>query len=285
MVCIKPVMHIMDKPVVRAPCWRREHSAEFKRELVARSLEPGVSVAAIAMDSGINANLLFGWRRRHLESLAQAEPVSLRSPAAALLPVPIEASPREIHRDPPTPPARSGSGTIEIQIGSARVRLRGPVDDTSLRSVLTALRSLARSACRREPACGSWPGTPTWRKGFDGLAAVVQTALVANPFCGYVFVFRGRRGDILKVLRFDGQRLMLLAKRLERGRFVGPLATSGSVSLTPAQLSMLLEGIISASDATPLAAGCEAGCRCGRARGNFRRRRWCARNRRQPGRA
>ena len=81
------------------------------------------------------------------------------------------------------------------------------------------------------------------RKRFDGLAALVQTALAANPFCGHVFVFRGRRGDILKVLWFDGQGLLLLAKRLERGRFVWPQATSGSVSLTPAQLSMLLEGI------------------------------------------
>jgi len=86
-------------------------------------------------------------------------------------------------------------------------------------------------------------GHTDMRKGFDGLAALVQTALAANPFCGHVFVFRGRRGAILKVLWFDGQGLMLLAKRLERGRFVWPQATSGSVSLTPAQLSMLLEGI------------------------------------------
>ena len=86
-------------------------------------------------------------------------------------------------------------------------------------------------------------GHTDMRKGFDGLAAMVQTALAANPFCGHVFVFRGKRGDILKVLWFDGQGLMLLAKRLERGRFVWPQATSGSVSLTPAQLSMLLEGI------------------------------------------
>ena len=86
-------------------------------------------------------------------------------------------------------------------------------------------------------------GHTDMRKGFDGLAAMVQTALAANPFCGHVFVFRGKRGDILKVLWFDGQGLMLLAKRLERGRFVWPRATSGSVSLTPAQLSMLLEGI------------------------------------------
>jgi len=94
-------------------------------------------------------------------------------------------------------------------------------------------------------------GTRVWivaghtdmRKGFDGLAALVQTALADNAFGGHVFVFRGRRGHILKVLWFDGQGLMLLAKRLEHGRFVWPQASSGSVSLTPAQLSMLLEGI------------------------------------------
>lgn len=86
-------------------------------------------------------------------------------------------------------------------------------------------------------------GHTDMRKGFDGLAALVQTALQANPFCGHVFVFRGRRGDMLKVLWFDGQSLLLLAKRLERGRFVWPQAQGGKVSLTPAQLSMLLEGI------------------------------------------
>ncbi len=94
-------------------------------------------------------------------------------------------------------------------------------------------------------------GTRVWlvaghtdmRKGFDGLAAVVQTALASNPFDGYVFVFRGRRGDIIKVLWFDGQGLMLLAKRLERGRFVWPQAVDGRVALSAAQLSMLLEGI------------------------------------------
>ena len=86
-------------------------------------------------------------------------------------------------------------------------------------------------------------GHTDMRKGFDGLAALVQTVLSENPFSGHVFVFRGRRGDIIKVLWFDGQGLLLLNKRLERGRFVWPQATSGGVSLTPAQLSMLLEGI------------------------------------------
>jgi len=142
MVCIKPLMHIMDKPVVRAPRRRREHSAEFKKELVARSLEPGVSVAAIAMEGGINANLLFGWRRKHLNSMAQADRAS-RQPSAVLLPVSIEAAPADKPCTPSSSPMRLAGGAIEIDIGNARVRLRGAVDEASLRTVLTALRSLA----------------------------------------------------------------------------------------------------------------------------------------------
>jgi transposase len=86
-------------------------------------------------------------------------------------------------------------------------------------------------------------GATDMRKGMDGLAALVQTTLSANPFEGHVFVFRGRRGDLLKLLWFDGDGLCLFAKRLERGRFVWPQAQSGTVSLSTAQLSMLLEGI------------------------------------------
>jgi transposase len=86
-------------------------------------------------------------------------------------------------------------------------------------------------------------GITDMRKGMDGLAALVQTALTENPFSGHVFVFRGRRGDLVKLLWFDGDGLCLFAKRLERGRFVWPQADSGSVSLSAAQLSMLLEGI------------------------------------------
>lgn len=86
-------------------------------------------------------------------------------------------------------------------------------------------------------------GVTDMRKGMDGLAALVQTALTENPFSGQVFVFRGRRGDLVKLLWFDGDGLCLFTKRLERGRFVWPQADRGSVSLSAAQLSMLLEGI------------------------------------------
>src|SRR3974390_3951691 len=86
-------------------------------------------------------------------------------------------------------------------------------------------------------------GVTDLRRGFTGLSGLVQTALQQDPLSGHVFVFRGRRGDLIKVLWFDGDGLCLFAKRLERGRFVWPKAESGTVSLTRAQLSMLGEGI------------------------------------------
>lgn len=72
---------------------------------------------------------------------------------------------------------------------------------------------------------------------------MVQTALLEDPFSGHVFVFRGRRGDLIKLLWWSGDGLCLFAKRLERGKFFWAQATSGTVALTQAQLSMLLEGI------------------------------------------
>ena len=81
------------------------------------------------------------------------------------------------------------------------------------------------------------------RRGFATLAAQAEKSLGQNPYTGHLFVFRGRRGDLLKIIWFDGQGACLFSKRLEKGRFVWPSATNGKVALTPAQLSMLLEGI------------------------------------------
>ena len=86
-------------------------------------------------------------------------------------------------------------------------------------------------------------GITDMRRGFQGLSAQVQTVLEQEPYSGHVFVFRGRRGDLIKLLWFDGDGLCLFQKRLEHGRFIWPQATSGTVSLSRAQLSMLLEGI------------------------------------------
>ena len=86
-------------------------------------------------------------------------------------------------------------------------------------------------------------GATDMRRGFDGLSAQVEAALKLDPYGGAIFIFRGRRGDMIKALHWDGQGLVLYAKRLENGRFVWPQANDGTVSLTAAQLSMLVEGI------------------------------------------
>ncbi len=86
-------------------------------------------------------------------------------------------------------------------------------------------------------------GPTDMRKGMQGLALQVQEALKRDPHAGDLFVFRGRRGDLLKILWHDGLGLSLYAKRLDRGRFVWPLTQGPAVALTSAQLGYMLEGI------------------------------------------
>ena len=86
-------------------------------------------------------------------------------------------------------------------------------------------------------------GHTDMRRGMNGLAPQVQEAPRRDPHAGDLYVFRGRRGDLVKILRHDGLGMSLYAKRLERGRFIWPAAAGGAVALTPAQLGYMLEGI------------------------------------------
>ena len=86
-------------------------------------------------------------------------------------------------------------------------------------------------------------GHTDMRRGFDGLALLVQEQLRRDPHSGQLFVFRGRRGGLIKILWHDGQGMCLFAKRLERGRFIWPSVAAGAVTITAAQLGYLLEGI------------------------------------------
>ncbi|MFZ3140148.1 IS66-like element accessory protein TnpA [Polaromonas sp.] len=121
---------------------KRRHSAAFKRKLVKLTEEAGASVAAIALAHGINANLLFKWRRAQSSRSARLKPVT----QAVLLPVTMDSlPPASAIIELPAPavrasPARAAAGVIEIEVGGARVRLRGSVDAASVRCVLQALR-------------------------------------------------------------------------------------------------------------------------------------------------
>lgn len=88
-------------------------------------------------------------------------------------------------------------------------------------------------------------GYTDMRKGLDGLATLIQEHLKKDPFSGHLFVFRGKKASLLKILFWDGTGLCLFTKRIDRGNFFWPRLAEpgGSVPLSPAQLAMLLEGI------------------------------------------
>ena len=86
-------------------------------------------------------------------------------------------------------------------------------------------------------------GHTDMRCGFPGLALKVQEVLKRNPLGGHLFVFRGRRGDLIKVIWHDGDGACLFTKRLEKGRFIWPSPADGVVAISPAQLGYLLSGI------------------------------------------
>jgi transposase len=82
-----------------------------------------------------------------------------------------------------------------------------------------------------------------FRKGMDGLCALVQEALRCDPYSGVIYVFRSKRVDRVKLLLWDGSGLVLVSKRLEQGSFRWPAINDGVMRLTSSQLSALLEGM------------------------------------------
>jgi len=81
------------------------------------------------------------------------------------------------------------------------------------------------------------------RRGMRGLALQVQQSLKGDPHAGDLWLFRGRKGDLVKILWHDGIGMSLYAKRLERGRFIWPSVVDGAVTISSAQLGYMLEGI------------------------------------------
>jgi len=118
---------------------RRLHDRSFKDDMVAQSLVSGASVAAIAMKGGINANLLFKWRREHVKAKD-----AVAQEGATLLPVCVIPDIAVLPSPPPAPIAAvnrgARPGVIELEIAGAQLRLRGAVDEAMLSSVLRALR-------------------------------------------------------------------------------------------------------------------------------------------------
>lgn len=132
-------METKHKPVSQAKgevaAARRQHSLAFKRRLIEQTLVPGASVARIALENGVNANLLFKWRRLPMRAA--------RSAPSSLLPV-ILREPKsggEASISAPTPAARlvASGGVIEVELPAGRIRIKGAVDVPALRAVLQML--------------------------------------------------------------------------------------------------------------------------------------------------
>lgn len=132
------------------------------------------------------------------------------------LPVPAEAGQPLTHR-----PDRHRKGRHNLPFGLSRIYTGNDLFSTV--NPQTGILMLAA-------------GVTDMRKGFTALAAQAEAVLKQDPFAGHLFVFRGRRGDLVKVVWWDGQGACMFLKRLEKGRFVWPSAQEGKVALSRAQL-------------------------------------------------
>jgi transposase len=114
------------------------HSPEFRRRMVDAACEPGVSVSSLARENGLNANLLFRWRREH--RVKQQGKVGGLIPVSVVKDVASVVAPEALI-EPDKAKATSPGGTIEVRIGRAMVKVDGAVDVETLRAVLASLRS------------------------------------------------------------------------------------------------------------------------------------------------
>ena len=216
---------------------RRRWSEAQKRRIVTESYQPGISVSVVARRYDVNANLVFSWRRQYPELARMAGgfvPVVVSSTEGAeptkLLPVPPDIEPSSPRAD------RDCLGGWLACDGRPGCGCGGAVAGSqSSGAAMIPVPSGARV----------WlaTGVTDMRRGMNTLALQVQQGLGRDPHAGDLFVFRGRKGDLVKILWTDGIGTSLYAKRLERGRFPWPAASGEAVSISAAQLGYLLEGI------------------------------------------
>ena len=189
----------------------------------------GATILGVARTFGVHASQVFRWRQQLCGKAAAA-------PGFAA--VAIAAEPREA--------ALGRGGSIEIELGP-EVRIRDQRRGRCGNSIGGA-RGAQGGLTMTIPLPS---GTQVWlatghtdmRKGFDGLALLVQETLKRDPHGGHLFVFRGRSGGLIKVLWHDGQGMCLFAKRLERAASSGRRLRTQRWRSRRRSLGYLLEGI------------------------------------------
>ena len=213
---------------------RRRWSRAEKERIVAAALGPGVVASEVAREAGIHTSQLFRWRQqlcKRTQAPVAFNPVAV-APAAetAVLSPPARSRPAR-SRSSLRPEAGCGlpgrSMPRRCRRCSRRWRRPSGADDSS--------------SYRRTGVVGD--GAHRHEEGLCEPVLQVQELLRRDPLCGHLFCFRGRRGNLLKVIWHDGQGACLFTKRLERGRFLWPSPADGVVTISSAQLGYLLSCI------------------------------------------
>lgn len=238
--------------------WRTEsrtvYSSDFKLRMVELASRPDANVAQLAREHGVDNNLIFKWLR-----LWQREGrISRRMPATIVGPVvpqSLPASPTLLSVDvinDPLPAAENDTlctfSSAHASATSCHVEFRH--GKMTLEKPVVRVADCADPRTDREDTMISLPsGTRIWlvagatdmRKSFNGLGEQIHYVLDEDPFSGHLFIFRGRRGDTVKILWADADGLCLFIKRLEEGQFVWPAVRHGKIAITRSQLAMLLD--------------------------------------------
>ena len=222
---------------------RRSWSTEQKKAIVAEIDVDGATLSEVSRRHGVHVNVLFRWRRELWSAMGTPPDdaaTATAAPATRFVPVTLSTPASTLTRP----------GTIEIVLDGGRtVRVGSDVRHGRTGAHHRGAGSAAMIPVPTQTIAGSsvrvWlaTGHTDMRKGFASLAVLVQETLKQDPHCGHLFVFRGRRGDLLKIVWHDGHGACLFSKRLERGRYIWPTASGGAVSISPAQLGYMLEGI------------------------------------------
>jgi transposase len=227
---------------------RRKWTIEEKAALLAEVEAEGGKVKLVARRHRVSESLLYNWRsawkaaaRAAIGASGAVAFVPLGVLDAACSEAPVALPPPEPKRPHQHGKGRAGAIEIAFEWHLCQRRCLCEREGAVARASRDAGFDMISLA----------PGTKVFlacspidlRAGFNGLAAKVQQMIGQDPFGGSLYVFRGKRGDYFKAIYWDGSGLWLLAKRLEKGRFVWPPIVDGAMTLTPAQMAVLVEAM------------------------------------------
>jgi transposase len=217
---------------------RRRWRLEEKLRIVAEAEQPGASFAEVARRHEVSRGLLWNWRRQVRRGELAREPTPLFMPVQTTAEPPLAL--------PPPSPSKEVAATDPSRIEDhAAGRHLSPGWQRSRPSRLAPGHGGGAPVIVPPTGVRVWlaNGYTDMRRGMNGLALQLQEALQRDPHAGDLYVFRGRRGDLVKILWHDGLGMSLYAKRLERGRFLWPSPADGCVAISAAQLGYMLDGI------------------------------------------